>query len=169
MARIARCLLGVCGALLAAGALPAQNPPFGNEFRVNEHTTGTQVSAGIAANSDGTFVIVWESYGVATDYGVRAQRFDGSGVKSGPEISVDNLVTLAPSVSADPAGDFVVAWEADNDGYAYGIAAQKFDHAGNLLGSRLAVNDFKKGLQAFPSPERRVRAAVRQPRSAARR
>jgi hypothetical protein len=45
------------------------------------------------------------------------------------------------AVAVDPAGDFVVAWaSAGQDGTGSGIYAQRFDAAGNKLGSELQVN-----------------------------
>ena len=152
MRRVAGRLLGVCGALLIAGALRAQGPPFGREFRVDEHTAGIQVRPSIAAGPEGTFVIAWQSYGgnAGTHYGVFAQRFDGSGSKVGPEIPVAPGESIAPAVASDPAGNFVVAWQED-DGDAYGVRAQRYDHAGNKLGSVIPVNEHTTSFQGLPS------------------
>ncbi|MEM7344608.1 MAG: hypothetical protein AAF485_10220, partial [Chloroflexota bacterium] len=48
----------------------------GSEFLVNSYTTNQQISPSVGMDSDGDFVVAWESYTQDTDnYGVYAQRY----------------------------------------------------------------------------------------------
>src|SRR5262245_59935861 len=90
----------------------------GPEFRVNSYTTGTQYSSAIAANPDGSVVVVWSSYGQGEVFGtdVRGQRFDASGGMLGTEFRINTYTTgfqRVPSVAAGPDGSFVVVWTGD--------------------------------------------------------
>jgi len=50
--------------------------PLGADFQINSYITGTQVSAEIATDASGSFVVVWESNGQdGSSYGVFGQRF----------------------------------------------------------------------------------------------
>jgi uncharacterized protein YheU (UPF0270 family) len=54
--------------------------PFGQEFRVNTYTTGSQMSPVVTALRNGGFVVVWQSVGQIDAQGdVFFQRFDDSG------------------------------------------------------------------------------------------
>jgi hypothetical protein len=51
---------------------------IGRELQVNSYTTGMQTSATITADSDGDFVLVWNSFGQdGSSWGLFAQRFAG--------------------------------------------------------------------------------------------
>ena len=100
--------------------------PLGDEFQVNTFTSGDQEAPAIAADEDGNFVVVWDSYGVAPPTrdanGILGQHFASSGEPLGDEFQV-NMTTagpqFGPAVSATPDGDFVVAWTS---GYTYGAS-----------------------------------------------
>ena len=50
--------------------------PLGADFQINSYITGTQVSAEIATDASGSFVVVWESNGQdGSSYGVFGQLF----------------------------------------------------------------------------------------------
>ena len=101
--------------------------PLGPEFRVNTTTADFQILPSVAADAAGNFVIVWGS-----DYqdGIFGQRFDGAGAPLGPEFRINTYTTnqhVSPSVSADAAGNFVVAWTSPaQDGSVDGVFAQRF-------------------------------------------
>src|SRR5687768_4296561 len=60
----------------------------GSEIPVNTGTATDQQFASVAMDADGDFVVVW-STDDAADIGVRAQRFNASGVAQGGEIQVN--------------------------------------------------------------------------------
>jgi len=112
----------------------ASGTPLGQEFRVNTYTTSFQHRPCVASDAAGNFVVAWQSWqSVPLDgsgYGVIGQRYAGSGLPLGGEFRVNtttNNTQNVPSVAADAAGNFVVAWQSyTQDGSAYGIYAQRF-------------------------------------------
>lgn len=127
--------------------------PQGGEFAVNQHTTSGQQFATVAMDSDGDFVVAWES--VVQDgssYGVYARRYDAAGAPQGNEFLVPSTtaaVQAAATVAMDDAGNFVVAWGSSQDGN-YNIYARRFSAAGAALGGEFIVNGFLGDTQYFP-------------------
>jgi len=126
--------------------------PLGPEFRINAFTTNGQNDPRVAAGSAGNFVVVWNSAGQDGSYlGVFGQRFASSGVPLGPEFRVNTYTTdnqYTPSVAADSAGNFVVAW-TNSGGYG-GLAdvfGQRFASDGTPLGPEFRINTFTTNVQ----------------------
>lgn len=86
----------------------------GDEFRVNTYTTNVQFLQSIAANRDGSFVVVWMSrYQDGSYDGIEGQRFGSSGAKIGGEFLANTYTTGGqsnPSIAIGRAGNFVVVW-----------------------------------------------------------
>jgi len=106
--------------------------PLGGEFRVNSYTTSVQSNPAAASDSAGNFVVAWQSYTQddPDQAGVFAQRFLGTGAALGGEFRVNTYTTglqFFPSVSADPAGNFVVVWtDFGQDGSSFGVFGQRY-------------------------------------------
>jgi hypothetical protein len=103
----------------------------GSEFRVNSYTTGGQLTAAVASDADGNFVVVWRSLGQdGSVYGIFGQRFDASGLPRGVEFQVNSYTSsnqTAPAVASGADGDFVVVWHGVNeDGSLYGVFGQRY-------------------------------------------
>ena len=117
----------------------------GAEFQVNTTTAGKQDVPSVAALADGGFVIVWESDNQDGDRGgIYAQRYDNTSSAVGGEFQV-NTTTIEeqtdPSVAALDNGGFVVVWQSrDQDGDNWGIFSQRYDSAGNAVGTETQVN-----------------------------
>jgi hypothetical protein len=110
----------------------ASGAPLGPEFRVNTHTTGTQLRPAVTSDASGNFVVVWRSYGQdGSNYGVFGQRYAASGAPLGPEFRVNTHTTnsqFRPAVASDGSGDFVVVWASNaQDGSAYGVFGQRYN------------------------------------------
>jgi hypothetical protein len=109
----------------------ATGSPLGSEFRVNSNTTNAQLSPSIGVQSNGDFVITWQSYlQDGNGYGIYAQRFNESGFPLGLEFQV-NTYTLQnqelPVVGVQPTGDFVITWDSiEQDGDSGGVYARIF-------------------------------------------
>ncbi len=108
--------------------------PVGSEFRVNTWTTSSQIRPSVDMDSDGDFVIAWESMSQdGSYYGIYAQQYENSGAPLGSEFRVNTWTTgsqVNPSVAMDSEGDFVIAWSSNyQDGSYYGIFAQRYQHA----------------------------------------
>jgi len=102
--------------------------PLGPEFRVNAYTPYLQLCRGVAADSSGNFVVVWGDYG---GRGCFRSSLTSSGIPLGVQFRVNGCTTsfqLFPSVTSDPVGNFVVAWESlGQDGSHNGVFGQRFD------------------------------------------
>lgn len=134
-----------------------QTPVFsGPEFQVNTYTNNYQGLASVAMDTDGNYVIAWQSNGQdGSLYGIYAQRYNAAGVAQGSEFLV-NTVTAnrqnKPSVAMDADGDFVIAWQSyTQDGSDYGIYAQRYNAAGVAQGSEFQVNTYTTSSQSTPS------------------
>jgi hypothetical protein len=105
---------------------------LGSEFAVNTTTRGAQYDSHNASAPDGRSVIVWTDVVSATSSAIRAQRYDASGVATGPEILVDpgTFLDAQPAVSMDSVGDFVIVWTRTLPGGDRNIEAQTYNSAG---------------------------------------
>jgi S-layer homology domain len=131
---------------IAARLFNAAGSPIGSEFVVNTYTTGRQFAGDLAAEASGNFVAVWVDYnGDGSGTGIFGHRYDASGNGLGSEFRVNSEVTgyqFTPSVSASPAGGFVVAWTSPADGSDYGMVSRLFDASGNAVGNDFVVNTY---------------------------
>jgi hypothetical protein len=127
--------------------------PVGLEFQVNSFTTDYQERPDVATDASGAFVVVWNSWGPdGSGVGVSGQRFDAAGNPLGGEFVANTVVTdsqLYASVGREPSGDFVVTWSSRQDGYSYGIVAQRFNAAGVRIGGEFLVNTHTTSSQAL--------------------
>ncbi|MFN6453531.1 MAG: beta strand repeat-containing protein [Nostoc sp. EfeVER01] len=117
----------------------------GDEFQVNTGTTGNQYNPVIAIDTDGDFVISWQSDSQdGTD--MYARRYDSSGVAQGGEFKVNTYTTGNPysptAVAMDSSGDFVISWISLEEGFSYEIYAQRYNSAGVAQGNEFKVNTY---------------------------
>jgi hypothetical protein len=124
----------------------------GSEFQVNTYTTNEQQYPSVAMDSDGDFVITWQSLNQdGSGWGIYAQRYNSSGVAQGAEFQVNTTWTgyqRYPSVAMDDAGNFVIAWE---NGSSPDIYAQRYNAAGVAQGGEFPVNAYTTSDQVNPS------------------
>lgn len=143
------------GAVFSSSAVQAQFATVGSEFLVNTYTTSAQQSSSIAIDSDGDFVLVWESEKDGSIFGVYGQRYNASGIAQGSEFQVNTYTTSVqgkPSVAMDSDGDFVVVWQSYNqDGNGYGIYGQRYNASGITQGGEFRINTFTTDEQNNPS------------------
>jgi len=130
--------------------------PVGSEFQANSYTTSYQWFPKVAADGSGNFVVVWWSSDQdGSSYGVFGQRFNSTGSPVGSEFRVNSYTTssqVAPAVATEGAGNFVVVWTSRyQDGQGDGVFGQRFDSAGNPVGSEFQVNSFTTGRQGSPA------------------
>jgi len=128
----------------------------GGEFRVNTYTTSVQGYPAVAADADGDFVVVWESYRPGSNLDVFAQRYTSAGAAAGGEFQVNTYTTnrqYQAAVAADADGDFVVAWHSDagQDGSARGVFGQRYTSAGVAVGAEFQVNTYTTSSQIDPA------------------
>jgi hypothetical protein len=154
------------GLLLAALGTPleaaAQTIPVGSEFQVNTYTTSFQRYPSVAADADGDFVVVWQSYGSSggdtSQSSIQGQRYASSGSAVGSQFQVNTYTTsfqFNPSVSADADGDFVVVWDSygspGGDTGGNSVQGQRYASSGSAVGSQFQVNTYTTGNQRIPA------------------
>ncbi|MFG6439490.1 PKD domain-containing protein, partial [Roseateles sp. LKC17W] len=126
----------------------ADGTAAGPEFRVNTTTTADQYEPAVLGLADGSFIVAFRSdYNNAAGshtYDVLAQRYDASGNPLGAEFALNTTggaTQFQPQLAALDGGGFVALWgDTSGDGNGYGVAAQRFDNAGNKVGGLIAVN-----------------------------
>ena len=151
--------LGLASLVPAPGALAAS--PIGPEFQVDTYTTNQQVGARVATDTNGNFVVVWQSYGSpSTDHSgtsIQAQRYDETGAPLGAQFQVNTYTTgnqWFPAVASDSSGRFVVVWGSqgsagtDTDGWS--VQGQRFASNGAPLGAQFQVNTYTTSTQYDP-------------------
>jgi hypothetical protein len=113
----------------------------GTEFRVNTYTDDGQYEPSIAMNSNGDFVITWDSYQQDGDQsGVFGKGFDRDGIQQGTEFQVNQYFTnnqYQPVTAIDNGTNFVIAWTSRNqdDPNSDGIFARTFHTLSGPSGS----------------------------------
>lgn len=134
----------------------AQAQPHGGEIQVNNFTTSAQRWPAVAADSQGRFVVVWDSLGPdGSNSSVQGRRFSADGVPLGPEFQVNSFTTdyqRSADIATSGAGQFMVVWTSNlQDGSAFGIRGRVFDAGGSPLGPDFAVNSHTTDSQEDPA------------------
>ncbi|MBI1346250.1 hypothetical protein GC163_08160 [bacterium] len=134
----------------------SQGVAQGSEFRVNSITTGAQNLPKVAMDTDGDFVITWQSNNQdGSGYGIYAQRYNSQGVAQGSEFRVNTITTGSQrdaNLAMDDNGDFVITWQSfGQDGSNYGIYAQRYNAQGIAQGSEFQVNTYTTLAQRSPT------------------
>jgi hypothetical protein len=142
---------GVFGQRFNAAGLPQ-----GSEFQVNSYTTYSQINPAVTSAADGSFVVVWDSYGQdGSTVGIFGQRFNAAGLPQGSEFQVNSYTTdyqNQPAVSSASNGAFVVVWNSyGQDGSTVGVFGQRFSAAGLPQGSEFQVNSYTTNYQNQPA------------------
>lgn len=123
-----------------------------DEVRINTTTTNDQASPDIAIDSLGNLIAVWTSRDQdGSDWGVYARRFNSSGVAQGSEFAINSTTNnsqMAPDVTIDPTGGFLVAWQSfAQDGAGWGVVARRFTNLGVTDGAEFVLNNETAGNQ----------------------
>ena len=131
--------------LLVAAPLAANAQSEPPEFQVNETTGNDQDNPAIAHDSQGRFVVVWESDNQdGDDAGVFARLYNAQAQPRTGEFQVNSHTGNnqdTPSVCMADGDRFVVVWESANqDGSANGIYGQRFNSDGATMSSEFRIN-----------------------------
>ena len=119
------------------------------EYLVNPANTTNNNSPGIAAFSDGSYVITWSGMGEGGLQDIYAQRYGADRVAEGEPALVSGATAgaddLTPSVTALADGGYLIAWHAvrpaDSQGLVNSdILAQRFDASGAQEGGVFQIN-----------------------------
>ena len=115
----------------------------------------------MAADADGDFVVVWQSYGSSgtdTSYSsIQGQRYASDGSTRGAEFQVNTFTTDVesyPAVAVDADGDFVVAWNSITVSlivqHRWFIHGQRYASDGSAQGAEFQVNTYTTNYNFFP-------------------
>ncbi len=133
--------------------------PIGSPIAVDSGTAPLNINPQIATAANGDFVVVWATGPTGN---IAWRLFDSSGTPLTDETITTNMISnagaggfapAAPShtqalhpqqfdVAMDPAGDFVIAWQAADD-----IYAQRYDPSGDPVGNALNVTNTGSDVQ----------------------
>ncbi|MBY0587807.1 hypothetical protein K2X85_11565, partial [bacterium] len=146
------------GELLEDRTVPAF-VPTGAETLVNTFTTSNQQASSMAMDSNGNFVVVWESenqFSGSSGKDIYAQRYNAAGTKVGAEFRVNTFTTndqSGPDVAMDNNGNFVVVWTSTNQdtGNSTGVYGQRYNASGVAQGSEFRLNNVTQYDQLDPS------------------
>ncbi len=135
----------------------AEGTTLGGEFQINTFTTGNQLWPSAAADTNGNFIVVWESHGQGGgNVNVYGRRFTSDGTPVGSEFWVNSYTTGSqsrPAVAMDSTGDFIVVWETfGQDGsFEGGVSGRLFANDGTPVGGDFQVNTYTTGHRYNPS------------------
>ena len=143
------------GAIFAQ-VLDNSGRPAGDNFWVNFTGSWQAYGASIASDSLGNFALAWEDARAGWD--VWAQRYNAQAQPLGTNFEVNsqtnptyNLPT--PALAMAPGGQFAVVWsDYRSDSLHPNVYAQRYDTAGQAVGSNFRVNDSIWG-KSFGSPK----------------
>ncbi len=132
----------------------------GDQFQVNSFTSGYQDYSSIRMDSEGSFVVAWQSqFSGDTDSSLRsiqARRFLADGSPLGDQFQVNTVTSgnqEAAAVALDPEGDFVVAWQShssgDTDSSYNSVQARRYD---NLFRDDFESGDTSRWSVTSPTP-----------------
>ena len=135
---------------------------LGEEFQVNTWTTGFQEFPKVLLDTDGDFVVLWESEGSlgndTSGGSIQGRFFASDGTAIGEEFQINTYTSgdqarVAGAMEAD--GDFVVVWFGDGssgtDTADSSIQGRRFTSAGSAIGDEFQVNTYTTGGQAVPA------------------
>lgn len=146
----------VSGSAVRVSNYDENGAPVGSQVLVNTSTSGNQADASAAALSSGSYVVTWTDRGAPGNGSslIKAQIFDASGAKNGPEFLVNStnagVSSVESSVTTLTNGNFAVAWHESVSGGASGHRIQIFTAAGVVIGSQISVPSSFDGIQAGP-------------------
>lgn len=125
----------------------------GAEFQVNSYSTGSQRDPDVALASDGSFVIVWESWGQdgTSSWGVFGRQFSSNGTPRSGDFQISTYTSWhqgQPKVLLDDSGEFLVVYQADltyvpNTRLERELVVRSFARDGSPLGSDLLMTTFQ--------------------------
>ena len=133
----------------------AEGAPLGQRFRVNATTTHFQRRPKVAVRPNG-IVVAWEQATRTVErdsVGIFGRLFTRRGVPTSGEIRIDARQSAQiwnVAVAANPAGDFLVAWEG-GDIKTPNILARLYDRDGSPLGNAFVANAATAGRQRRPA------------------
>ncbi len=139
----------------------ADGAALGGQFQVNSYTTSGQRYPAAVADSEGNFIVVWDSFGSngtdTSSFSIQAQCFAANGAALGAQFQVNTYTTSVqryPTVAVDGAGNFLVVWQSlgssGTDSDSFSIRGRRFDVHGVPVGADAQVNSYTTSSQELP-------------------
>ncbi|MEY4979154.1 MAG: hypothetical protein RLZZ352_1424 [Pseudomonadota bacterium] len=142
------------GSVIYTQRFDASGNAQGTENQIHLTAGNDQSSPVITSLTGGGYVVTWQSSD-ESGQGIYTQRFDANGHSEGIETRVNTTTAdqqVAPACAGLIGGGYVVVWQSNNqDGNYYGVYAQRFDAAGNAVGSEFLVNTSTAYDQSSPA------------------
>ena len=124
---------------IVARRFDSNGAPLGDEFAVNQFTTGTQSASHVALSAAG-FVVTWGGSGTGSGPGPFGRAFDAAGTPISQDfrVSTSNSATegLESDVAMNAAGDFIVVWAETS---YQSIRGRRFAWGGGLLSEEFPI------------------------------
>lgn len=127
------------------------------ERTLNPNTAGQQLGAAVAMDDVGNFVVAWQDDQDGNElFQIHARGFHADGTERFGLQTVNTIAAgqqLAPDIAVNPTtGDFVVAWQDDNDNNGtYEIMARGFDADGSEVFPPMIANTTPHYQQLAPA------------------
>jgi len=127
-----------------------------SDITVNSTTSGQQIKPAVAVDSGGAFVVTWQDDKDDNGYyQIYARGFHANGTERFPDMTVNSESAgqqKDPAIAMHPGGQFVVAWEDDQDKDGkYEIFARGFYADGTERFHDITVNSDTSGQQINPA------------------
>src|SRR5688572_1093475 len=127
---------------ITARRYTASGVPQGGEFRVDAFTTGLQAAPSVAMDSDGDFIVVWQTSAEGASR-IMARRFGAAGEPRGQfQVNILTLDNNQPSVASQADGGFVVSWTSGNSA-ELSVLARMYTAEGVATGAPVQINTFE--------------------------
>ena len=119
--------------------------PDGDEFQINQITTGNQTEPSIAAKTSDEFIVAWQGYGSEENqFDIFAQSMDSNGLPIGNELHVNNKLSsndqTCPNLAMNNNGSLVIVWESETDPNSTIICGRRYDNEGAAVGDEFQVS-----------------------------
>jgi len=115
------------------------------EQHVNQTSSDYQLNQSVTALADGGWLVTWQSYAQdGSGYGIYQQRYSAGGKAVGAETQVNTTTASSQDTSVVTGladGGWLVCWTSyDQDGSATGLYQQRYNRAGEAVGTEQRVN-----------------------------
>ena len=149
-------------------AFDADGQPVGDEFEISNRIGLNQWLPVIAGQPSGKFVVAWAARKIGGQpVGIYGQRVAADGSMHGHAFVIaepGERNEIEPSIAADAAGNFVVAWLGTNDHNKYDALVRRFAADGAPLSdAEVAIAadvDWQSGVTVTAAPDGRYLIAV---------
>lgn len=114
--------------------------PIGSDFQVNSYTGYYHLDPAIGVHDDGSFLVVWPSWGSLGDdqseSSIQGRRYQADGQPTASQFQVNSFTTgqqLWPRLAIDTSGRAIVAWQTSDfyDTTTTHVALRRFEPSGD--------------------------------------